>query len=108
MKRVLFLCSANVCRSVMAEGFCKQKAGKTIQCSSAGFGVEGVGASPDASTVKVMLERGVDVSQHSASLVYDRDLSSFDLVLAMGEGNKRSLLESNPELQGKVHTLKGQ
>ena len=65
--RVLFLCTANSCRSQMAEGFARHHGHGVIEAYSAG-------TQPTALhplTVEVMQERGVDVSGQRAKRLSD-------------------------------------
>ena len=58
--RVLFLCTANSCRSQMAEGFLRHFAGDRFEAASAG--AQPTQLNPDA--VRVMKERVIDISSH--------------------------------------------
>jgi len=58
--RVLFVCTANLCRSQMAEGFLRHLAGDRFEAASAG--AHPTELKPDA--VRVMKERGIDISTH--------------------------------------------
>ena len=58
--RVLFLCTANSCRSQMAEGFLRHFAGDRFEAASAG--AQPTQMNPVA--VRVMKERGIDISTH--------------------------------------------
>ena len=64
MKRILFLCTGNSCRSQMAEGWARRLQEDRFEAFSAG--VETHGLNPNA--VRVMAEVGVDIcgqrSQH--------------------------------------------
>jgi arsenate reductase (thioredoxin) len=60
--RVLFLCTANSCRSQMAEGFLRHMAGDRFEVTSAGTAPTEL--HPYA--VRVMQEVGIDISTHSA------------------------------------------
>lgn len=63
--RVLFLCTANSCRSQMAEGLLRDLAGDRFDVVSAGTDPGSV--NPDA--VKVMAEIGIDISGHESKPV---------------------------------------
>ena len=66
--KVLFLCTANSCRSQMAEGFLRHHAGDRFEVYSAG-------AKPgklNPSAVEVMKELGIDISGH-----YSKDVAEF-------------------------------
>ena len=61
-RRVLFLCTGNSCRSQMAEGFLRHLAGERFEASSAG--TEPSSVHPDA--IRVMAEKGIDLSGHES------------------------------------------
>jgi arsenate reductase (thioredoxin) len=63
MKRVLFLCTGNSCRSHIAEGWLRHLAGERYESLSAGARPAGF-VHPLA--VKVMAEVGVDISGHTS------------------------------------------
>lgn len=54
--KILFLCTANACRSRMSEGWARHLKGDVIEAFSAGIAPQGV----DPRAVKVMAEAGVD------------------------------------------------
>ncbi|MGE5325656.1 MAG: arsenate reductase ArsC, partial [Deltaproteobacteria bacterium] len=58
--RVLFLCTANSCRSQMAEGFLRHLGSDRFEAASAGAQASRV--NPDA--IRVMKEVGIDISTH--------------------------------------------
>ncbi len=69
MKKIIFICTGNTCRSPMAEGYLKSKGIKGLEVLSRGIMADG---SPVAqNSVTVMLEKGIDISDHiSAQLTY--------------------------------------
>jgi arsenate reductase len=83
--RVLFLCTANSCRSQMAEGWARVLKGDLIEPSSAGTLAKGL----DRRAVAVMAEAGVDISgQRSKSVDELRDpatgaLPEYDYVVTV-------------------------
>lgn len=58
MKKILFLCTGNSCRSQMAEGWARHLKGESVEAYSAG--IETHGLNPLA--VQVMAEAGVDIT----------------------------------------------
>ncbi|HTX68802.1 MAG TPA: arsenate reductase ArsC [Thermoleophilia bacterium] len=63
--RVLFLCTGNTARSQMAEAFLRAQGGDDYEAFSAGFAPREI----NPLTVKVMEERGLDLSgQHAKGL----------------------------------------
>lgn len=63
MKKILFLCTGNSCRSQMAEGFGKSFLGDKYNIYSAGTKKHGL--NPRA--IKVMDEIGIDISHHESN-----------------------------------------
>ena len=62
MKKILFLCTGNSCRSQMAEGFAKSILAQTHEAYSAGTEPHGI----NEYAVKVMKEVEIDISNHSS------------------------------------------
>ncbi|AYO31826.1 MAG: protein arginine phosphatase [Thermoanaerobacteraceae bacterium] len=108
MKRVVFVCTGNTCRSSMAEALFKKilkERGRErdIMVESCGIAaVEGMPASPNA--VKVMKEEGIDISSHRARLLSEEILKA-DLILTMTKNHKDYILNKFPETKGRVFVL---
>ncbi len=64
---VLFLCTENSCRSQMAEGLLRNRAGERIEVANAGTMPSRV--HPEA--VRAMEEIGIDISQHCSKSVQE-------------------------------------
>lgn len=78
-KIIYFLCTGNSCRSQMAEGFGKKYLGDRFEVYSAG--IEAHGLNPRA--VKVMAEKGIDISDQTSD-VFDPDiLNCADYVITL-------------------------
>jgi len=86
IKKILFLCTGNSCRSQMAEGWARKLLPDTSMVWSAG--IETHGLNPLA--VQVMAEAGVDISGHTSKLVADLLEQEFDLVVTVcGHANEQ-------------------
>jgi len=83
MKRVLFVCVENACRSQMAEGFFNALAvGKAFAKSAGSMPAERV----NSLAVKVMREVGIDISKHKPKLITPEIIKEADKVILMGCG----------------------
>lgn len=80
MKRILFACVGNSCRSQMAEAFCRTL-GKNVECASAGSHPEKEVA-PE--TVAVLQEVGIDISGARPKGFADLPDLKFDYLVTMG------------------------
>lgn len=85
MKKILFLCTGNSCRSQMAEGWCRQLHGELFQVTSAGITKHGL--NPVA--VTVMAEAGIDISKQYSKTTSDLGDTVFDYVITVcGHANE--------------------
>ena len=84
MKRALFLCVQNSCRSQMAEGFGQLYKGAEWEIYSAGSSPSGT-IHPRA--IEVMKERHLDLSRQSSKSQSSLSKISFDVVVSMGCGD---------------------
>lgn len=85
---VLFVCTANICRSPTAEGVLRRllagrPGGEAVRIDSAGTHAMKAGLPPFPLAVEAAKRRGYDVTKHVARVVNGDDLDDFDLILAM-------------------------
>lgn len=94
MKKILFVCLGNICRSPLAHGIAEnivQKKGLKYKVDSAGTSNWHVGESPCTHSVTIAQRHHIDISQqHSRTLKKD-DIESFDYVVAMDKQNKTDM-----------------
>lgn len=88
MRSVLFVCTANICRSPTAQGVLRrllatQAGAPAIEIDSAGTHAVKAGLPPFPLAVEAAKRRGYDVTQHLARVVTSDDFDRFDLILAM-------------------------
>ena len=96
MKRILFVCTGNICRSPTAEGVARTLAAargleSQFEFDSAGIEEFHVGDPPDRRAQKRAALRGYDLSALRARRVTPDDFKRFDLILAMDRGHIRVL-----------------
>lgn len=80
MKRVLFLCIGNSCRSQMAEGFARRYGSDVMQAASAGMAPAPI---VQPLTKKVMEEKNIKLDEQYPKNVLSVDIASFDIVVNM-------------------------
>lgn len=95
-KKVMMLCLGNICRSPLAEGVFKHcvensKYAGMIEVVSAGTGSWHVGDRPNASSIKVAANNGVDITGQRGRQLSASDLNEFDLILGMDRDNLEDL-----------------
>ena len=109
MSQILFVCTANKVRSPLAQGLLEQRLEadsmeESWEIASAGtWTMEGRRA--DRTALKLLAERGIDLSGHRTREVDEEMLAGADLVLAMESGHKEALQVEFPEQAGKVYLL---
>ena len=85
-KKILFLCTANSCRSQMAEGIANHFLGDRVAAVSAG--TEASFVNPRA--IAVLEEIGVDISGHRSKNMEEFTADSFDYVITLcGDANEK-------------------
>lgn len=107
MEKILFVCTANVCRSPMAEAFLRselQARSVNVQVQSAGFFKSGSPA--DKTVLRVMRELGFDVSDHHSAKVLNELSREPDLIIVMARDHLRSLAKLDPRCIDKAFTFK--
>jgi protein-tyrosine phosphatase len=96
MKKVLFVCLGNICRSPMAEGvfnrLIKERGLEgSISCDSAGTAGYHIGELPDFRTRKVCELNNTPLN-HRGRKISKEDIQEFDLLLAMDQANYYDIL----------------
>jgi len=76
---ILFVCTGNSARSQMAEAFARHYGKGQLEASSAGIDPKGL----HPLTVKVMAEKGIDVSRQGSKALTDEMLREADYVVTV-------------------------
>ncbi|WP_156300558.1 low molecular weight protein-tyrosine-phosphatase [Streptobacillus canis] len=110
MKKVLFVCHGNICRSTMAESvfthMINEKGLKDkFMIDSAGTSSEEIGNSPHHGTVKKLKEKGILVVPHKARQITLKDFHEFDYIIAMDSYNVKNIERFLGKKSGKVFKL---
>lgn len=106
MTAILVLCTANMCRSVMAQAMLSARlAERPARVSVASAGLLAGGQRPPAEAVAVMAARGIDIAGHVSRRVTAADLAAADLVLCMTREHARHASVLRPECWPRSFTL---
>ena len=79
MKRVMFVCKKNSCRSQMAEGFARHLGEGKISVTSSGLEASEV----NSTAVEVMSEIGIDISSQTSKPLSDFQPQDYDIVISL-------------------------
>jgi protein-tyrosine-phosphatase len=107
---LIFVCTANICRSPMAEALMAviarehDPAWRAWHIGSAGVrALNGMPASQDA--IETMRSRGIDITAHRSRSVTRGDVQVYKVIITMEERQKRILQQQFPEIQERIFTL---
>lgn len=104
MKKVLFVCTGNTCRSPMAEAILKNKNLDNVEAKSAGiYAMTGGDSSPQ--TQEVLKQNNID-HKHSSTAFGVQEAAWADYILTMTKSHKEFIQAQYPEHGSKVYTLK--
>jgi protein-tyrosine phosphatase len=105
----LAVCTGNICRSPMAEGFLRSMFAEwgLSGMESASCGVSGWEDSPATPEgIQAMVENGVDIRDHRARRLTAPMIREADLVLAMASEHRDAVNAMVPEARDRTFTLK--
>ncbi|MFM8719580.1 MAG: serine hydroxymethyltransferase [Chthoniobacterales bacterium] len=107
MKKVLFICTGNVCRSPMAEGLLRSMAeGRAdLEVTSAGLGA-GRGQPPSLHAIDALRAEGIDISDIRSQPVSAELLEDSDFIFTMTRDHLDMLLLLYPEMAPKARLLR--
>ncbi len=108
MKKIMFICTGNICRSAMAHGlmdkFVKEK-NKDIGVYSCGIFAED-GDAPTYNAIEAIKEYGVDLRKHKATNIRNSRIKEMDIILCATTSHKNNVINMYPDLKEKIFTIK--
>ncbi|QJR15683.1 low molecular weight protein-tyrosine-phosphatase [Usitatibacter palustris] len=100
MRSILFVCTANICRSPTAEGVLRKllaaKGAQGFELASAGTHAARDGMPPFPMAVTAARRRGYDLTRIVSQPLVPDHFDRFDLILAMDRGHQRHMLAIAP------------
>lgn len=107
--KILFICTANICRGFMAERIFRKKLEENgrgdIEVSSASL-VDMEGSPADPKTVDILEEKGFDGNGHKSRLLTQDMIVEADMILAMERQHREMIIENYLDAEEKVFLLK--
>ncbi|MEW6670360.1 MAG: hypothetical protein AB1427_01575 [Thermodesulfobacteriota bacterium] len=105
---VLFVCTANISRSFLAEMLFRDAIDrnnlKDVLVSSAGIHA-GSGYPPDSKMIEYLLKQNVKVADHASRQVRQEDVDTADLILVMEKAQAEQIIRRWPQAADKVELL---
>jgi protein-tyrosine-phosphatase len=111
VKRIVFVCTGNTCRSPMAEAIFKdiiKEKGIEEKFEVYSAGVYAFDNDPATyQAIEVMKnEFNIDLKSHRAKVLDNSDVQKADLILTMTRHHRDMIIDIYPEASAKVHVLK--
>ena len=109
MKKILFVCHGNICRSPMAEfvlrDMLKKRGIAGVYVESAATSTEELGNRVHRGTAAILSRLGIDCSAKRARQITKTDYGEFDLLIGMDSANIRNMTRYWGDPQHKIHKL---
>lgn len=106
MPSILLVCTANICRSPMAQVILLASLPEDQEWRVESAGTWALEDMPPAANTQLVLEkRGLSAAQHRARSVSKELVEQFDLILVMEPGQKEALQVEFPQAAGRIYLV---
>lgn len=111
MKKILFVCLGNICRSPLAQGIFEKRISdqglsNNFYADSAGTSGWHKGEKPQSGSILAAQKHDIDLSQQKSRQVSHSDNVEFDFFIPMDKSNQMSLINEFSIPPEKVHLLR--
>jgi len=107
--KIVFVCTANICRSFMAERIFRKKSEENgrgdIEVASASI-INMEGSHADSKAVDILKEKGFDSHGHRSRLLTEDIVAWADKIIVMESIHKEKIIDNYPDAEEKVFLLK--
>ena len=108
MKKICFVCHANICRSFGAQcilnNLAKKDNNTQVKAISRGIYAQDFYAVPDK-IWNFLASKGIEKTEHKSTLLTKEDLENCDLILTMTADQKENILDRYAQFTDKVFML---
>ena len=109
MTHVIFICTGNICRSAMADGYLKHRAkeiGKEKDVIVSSAGTHAIQGEESPINAKRAIEKyGANIYSHTATTLEKANLDQATHILVMTQRHKRDVISRFPKISDKVKLL---
>ena len=108
MKKIMFICTGNICRSAMANAYMKKRVAEEklpIEVCSSGIYAEN-GGQASYLAIETMQEYEVDLNSHKSTNTRNSNITEMNIILCATTGHKQLLIQMFPNLKEKIYTIK--
>jgi protein-tyrosine phosphatase len=110
MNTILVVCTGNICRSPMAEGFLRaalvERLGEAAPAVTSAGTAGWDGSGPTEEAIRTAQERGVDIGGHLARKLHGAMLEDADLIVCMAAEHRKAIVGAMPDLEPRTFTIK--
>ncbi len=105
MKKVLFVCTGNTCRSPLAEAIFKSKVDDNFYCESRGtYTREGISAAENS--IEYVKNKKINLDNFKSKQITKDDISEYDYIVTMTDAHKELLVDWTNDTVNNIYTYK--